>query len=268
MTGGGATNALAPAATPRIPVSASPLGPLSLVGPGAEKAQAMAAQGKAGGDIADEMIARGEELPAALKRIDMMTGALQGFQAGGGAVARSQFAQALQAARNAGATFIDQDMIDKVGNQSLTDSQIFQSEVKPLAIGQLKEAAQGTGRVMRSEVDAFLHMMDASKDPATLMNLMNQARYTLQVGYDQSQKWTDYKQALARDDPSVRGLGPSDFFSWYNKNFSPSALPTSNVAGGINLGPVPVGIAKGAAPAPAITHRWVPGQGLVPVEPQ
>jgi hypothetical protein len=237
---------------------------LAISGPSQEQTEANQRAGAAGGDIAGEMIARGEALPGAIKRLDMMTDALSNFQSGGGAQMRSKLGTALQAVKNAGGDFISDDLIQKVANSSLPDTQVFSAEIKPLVIGQLKEAAQGTGRVMRSEVDAFLQMMDASKDPQTLMRLLNQGRYALQVGYDQSQKYVDFKQAIASKDPSVKGLGPSDFFSWYNKNFKPEALPPSNAGGGLNLAQTPISNAKGAAPA----KRWRIENGkLVPDTP-
>lgn len=232
-----------------------------LAGPTQEQSAANAKTGEAGGEIADEMIANGRTLPTQLNRLDLMTNALGQFQAGGGADARATLGKALQAIRNAGGSFVTQNMIDQTANQSLSDTQLLQSLARPLAIGQLKEAAQGTGRVMKSEVDSFLEMMDATNDPNTLMALLNNAKYSLQVGYDQSQKYMQFKQALAKGDPAVKGLGPSDFYGWYNQNFSRSNLPVN--AGSLSLGPTPASAAKGGGPT--VTHRYVPGQGIVPI---
>lgn len=216
-------------------------------GPSQEQTAANTAAGTAGGNISEEMIARQESLPNELKRLDIMSNTLTKFQAGGGADFRTELGKALQGLKNAGIAEITDEDVNKIANSSLPDTQLFSSEVKPLVIGALKQAAQGTGRVMRSEVDAFLEMMNETTDPNALMGLLNQARYALQVGYDQAQKFTDYKQLLAKDDPGVKGLGPSDFFAWYNKQFDPTKLPGSTPTG-LNLGPV--GGAKGAGEHP------------------
>ncbi len=218
-----------------------------LTGPSQEQAAANTVAGTAAGEISKEMISRQETLPNQMKRLDIMSDTLKNFQAGGGASLRADVGKFLQGVRNAGLVKVSDEDINKVANGSLPDTQLFSAEVKPLVISALKEAAQGTGRVMRSEVDAFLDMMDVTTDPKALEGLLNQARYSLQVGYDQAQKYTEFKKLVAGKDSSVKGLEPSDFFSWYNKQFDPNALPKATGAG-VNLGPV--GGAKGTARHP------------------
>ena len=210
------------------------VGGTGLVGPTMEEQAAYKSMGEKVGDLQEEMANRAQTLPDALKRIDMMTSAMGQFDMGGGANFRMQVGKLMQAF---GAS---QDAVDKVSNSSLPATQIFNAEVKPLMVQELKQVAQGTGRVMRSEVDTFLHLLDATTDPRAALAILNQARYGLQVGYDQSQKFVDFKQALAKKDPSVAGLNIMDFPAYYAKNFSPKTLPTSNAAGGMNLGPANV----------------------------
>jgi len=79
--------------------------------------------------------------------------------------------------------------------------------------------------------------MDNTKDPQALMKLLNQARYQLQVGYDQSQKYVDFKDMQRNNAPEVsKYKDPSDFYAWYNKNYSPKNLP-QQTEGGVSLAP-------------------------------
>ena len=230
-----------------------PSGAAVPTGPSQVDTAANAARGTAAGNIAEDLIDQGKGLPNAIRRLDIMTDTLSHFQAGGGADMRTQFAQGLQAIKNSDlplSNHITQEMIDTVGNNSLSDSQLFEAEVKPLATAELKEAAQGTGRVMKSEVDAFLGMMDRTKDPKALMALLNQARAALATGYDQAVKYPQFKAALAAKSPSVAGMDQGDFYTWYNENYN--QLPKA--AGGQNLSPVPASNAQGAGPS----HRWNP----------
>jgi hypothetical protein len=245
-----------PANTAPSPLTGSPGG---LIGPTTTATAEMAATGKAGGDINTEMANRAEQLPGAIKRLDIMSGTLGQFQAGGGADFRAQLGKSLQALRDAGVPGISDDTINQVANSSLPATQLFNAEVKPLVISQLKEAAQGTGRVMRSEVDAFLGMMDGTNDPRALTSLLNQARYSLQVGYDQSQKFTAFKQALRSGDPSVRGLDMADFYGWYNKQMQPQQLP-GTTGGGMQLGPTPASNVLGTTPTSKVTGPLAPPQ--------
>lgn len=234
-----------PAETPQSPGLPHGIGVPS---PTAQQKAYLDKSGSQVADLQEEMNTDAQHIPAAINRIDTLTGALGNFQSGGGAQAREGFAKALQAAKNSGAGFVSQDLIDAVGNKSLSDTQLFNANIKPLAVTELKEAAQGTGRVMRSEVDAFLDMMNSTNDPKAIMQLLNQARLQLQVGYDRSQKFPEFKQGLASGSPGTQGLDLSDFPSWYIRNYSPQGLPGSNAAGGVNLGPVDPGRALGVAP--------------------
>ena len=246
-------NSLAPGGASSTSTGGSTSGPGPLVGLTPEQEEYQRSSGKAAGDLQSEMATRSEALPAALRRIDMMTDALKDFQSGGWADARAAIAKNLQGARNAGATFISPDLINAVGNNSLPATQLFNAQVKPLVIGELKSAAQGTGRVMRSEVDAFINMMDATTDPMTLMNLLNQAKYSLQVGNAQAQKFPQFKQLLAKKDPSVAGMNLPDYFSWFNANTKPGDLPS--VLGTGSLAPSSVGAAQGGL-GQTPTTRW------------
>lgn len=245
--GGGSLGQGSPGPGPGPAAAAVPTGPTQV------EAAANAARGTAAGDIAEDLIDQGKGLPNAIRRLDIMTDTLSHFQAGGGADMRTQFAQGLQAIKNSDlplSNHITQEMIDSVGNNSLSNSQLFEAEVKPLATAELKEAAQGTGRVMKSEVDAFLGMMDRTKDPKALMALLNQTRAALATGYDQAVKYPQFKAALAAKTPSVAGMDQGDFYTWYNENYN--QLPKA--AGGQSLAPVPASNAQGAGPS----TRWNP----------
>jgi hypothetical protein len=120
----------------------------------------------------------------------------------------------------------------------------------------LKADAQGTGRVMRSEVDRYLEMLGSTQDPRALATILSNLRYTLLVGYDQGQKFTQFKQDLAKGDPNVKGLDVADFPSVYNRDFDETKLTTPK---GMSLGDVsPVALKGGTGGTPKITHRWNP----------
>lgn len=221
------------------PATAQRLNPSAQQGPieGQSQTQqtANAARGGVAAGIDGDMTAQSALQPA-LNRINIMQDTLGAFQAGGGSDVRQRLGTAMQALKNAGLPISD-DSIEKVANGSLAAGQVFDTEVKPLVLQSLRNDIQGTGRAMRTEVDSYLTSMDATKDPAALMKLLNQARYSLQVGYDQSQKYVDFKEAQRNNDPSVaKYKDPSDFYAWYNSNYKPSDLPQST-PGGVSLGP-------------------------------
>ncbi len=205
--------------------------------------------GAVGGDVAEEILSNAKGLPTALKRTDLMTQALGQFQGGGGADVRSELGKLVQGLKNAGVD-VDQKTIDGIANGSLTGSQVFDSLISRAGVQALKADAQGTGRVMRSEVDRYLEMMSKTQDPQTLLTLMNNMKYTMAVGYDQSQKWLQFKHLLAAKDPSVSGLDQSDFHSWYNHNFDESKIELPKGMAGLNA--TPASAVKGAASAPKV----------------
>lgn len=228
-------------------------------GPSQAQAQVNMASGKNAGDIQTTIMNEQKDIPQAIKRLDMMNQALTTFQAGGGAQFRTSAGKLLQAFKNSGLD-IDQGLIDKVGNQNLASTQVFDSEVRPQVINELKQAAQGTGRVMRSEVDAFLAMMNSTTDPRALTSMLNQARYNISVSNDQANKFIKYKGLLDKKDPSVQGYGPGDFYTWYNNQ--PMQLPQAT-GSGLPLGPQAG--AMGAGPGKP-THRYDPASGkIVPI---
>jgi hypothetical protein len=228
-TGGtaGPINGMGTTVTPNTANSplAAPGG--GLIGPTATAHAQMEAVGRQAGDIQQQMSDAAAAIPGTIKRLDTMDSTLGQFQAGGLASWRARVGQLMQGLRNAGASWITPDLINAVSNSSLPAQQIFEAQIKPFVIGQLKQAAQGTGRVMRSEVDAFLQMADPNVDPAALGNILNQARYGVQVDYDRTQKWLQFKQQGGRD--------LADFEPYYIGQFDPTKLPdTRGAAAGAN----------------------------------
>lgn len=202
--------------------------------------------GGAAGDIQKEMSANAKALPQALKRLDNIMGALGSFQAGGGAELRGAAGKALQALRSMGISGITQEMIDGVANGSLAATQVFENNVAPLVIGELKSAVQGTGQAMRPEVDAFLDMMDANTDPKALLTLMNQFRQSLQINYDMTKHFVEFKKDLKTGKLKDSGYDNiADFPMWYNENYAKADLP-AGTGGGENLSPSPDSAVKGA----------------------
>jgi len=220
------------------------------VGPTAEQGEINKSLGEAAGDIQKDMSTVAATIPLQITRMNQIVDALSKFQSGGFADIRSEGGKILQGLRNAGLT-IPQDMIDKVANGSIANSQEFTGLVKQLATAQLSIIAKGQGRVLKPEVEAALAQLDQTQDPNAVIGILNNIRAQYQVAADQSQKFIQFKRELAKapsaQDPSVRGLHLADFHQWYNEQFQPDKLPTS--LGGLNIGPIPQGVAAGTAPA-------------------
>lgn len=226
-----------------------------------------AKSGDVGGEIAGEISDNAATLPTALKRIDLMTQALGQFQSGGGADFRGEAGKLAQALKNAGVD-IDDKTIQQIANGSLPAGQVFDSLVSRAGVQALKADAAGTGKVMRTEVDRYLEMMGKTNDPNTLLTLMNNLKYTMNVGYDQSQKFLQFKHLLAAKDPSVAGLDPGDFHSWYNHNFDPDKLETPKGMSA-SMAPTQPGAIKGTGTPSAVTHVYNPKTGKIePIAPQ
>lgn len=243
QAGGGAPNALTAGDTPANPLAMPAPAPIS--GLGVTQHATASESGKFAGTLAQEMATSAKQLPEDLNRINLMTSALGQMQAGGGAQFRSTLGSVLQGFKNAGVG-ISQDLIDKTANENLASTQVFQAQVRPEVIAQLKQAAQGTGRVMRSEVDAFLAMMSPSIDPEALRQMLNSAKYQAAVQYDQTQKYMTHKNS---------GRDALDFYPTYNAQMDPYTIPT-RAGGGLDFSPIPPQSIKGAPPGADLWAGW------------
>jgi uncharacterized protein YidB (DUF937 family) len=219
-----------------------------LMGPTTSTEETMKSTARQMGDVSQRMYETGAALPSALNRINEMQQAIgeRGFQAGGGAEMRGRLGQVMQGLKNAGVG-ISQDMIDTVANKSLSSTQVFQAFSRPEVISQLKEAAQGTGRVMRSEVDAFLALLNPNVDPETIRQMLNTAKYDAATKYDQMQKFTEFRKA--------GGTDPQQFIADYSRNLDTYGLPT-RAPGGLDFSPIPASQVKGAAPGGETWRGW------------
>lgn len=232
---GSPANPLLPPAGGSPRTAGAPAGnALGLPSPTQQQAGYLEPSGKAAASTQEELNSAAIALPTAVKRLDLMNQAVQQFQTGGGAELRTHVASLLQAARNAGVSSISDDFINKVSNGSIADSQTFNAMAKPLAVQTLKDVASGTGRVMRSEVDAFLDTIDMNKDPDAVQKILNYSRYVADQKYNQAQAFPQFKQAIATGDPSMKGFDLSDFGAWYAKQqHDIGALDTSPQATGL-----------------------------------
>lgn len=217
------------------------------VGPSQTESAESAALGGTASQIQTEINETASSIPSGLKSIRTMADALKEFQSGGGANVRQALAKALQALKNAGMSGITQEMIDGAANGDLGAQQVFDANIRPFVTNQLKMAVQGTGNVMRPEVDAFMQMADSTTDPEALTSLLNKALYVMQVGYDKTQKWTEFRKAVKSGE--LPNLELSDFQSWYAGQLDESKLP-AKTNGGLSFEPIPLGQARGTG-APA-----------------
>lgn len=224
-----------------------PSGATSLAGGGVprgvtpEETARQAGEAQVATDITKNVSADAESLPSTLKSIDMMQGALGDFQAGGGADARASLAKAMQALKNIGLP-IKQSDIDGVANSNLSATQLFNAEVKPMMMRKMREDIRGTGNSTQAEIKSYLEAMDSTTDPNTLMSLLNQAKFELQLSADRATKWPEFRQMVKS------GKTPydySDFNNWYLQQYQEKGLPTE-LPSGQPIGPAAPSNAKGA----------------------
>jgi uncharacterized protein YidB (DUF937 family) len=202
-----------------------------IVGPTVEERAFGELQGKNAGEIQSEMNSNAMVMPQALKRTNMIIDAMTKFQAGGGADVRTNMGQMLQGLKNAGVTGITDSMINKTANSSLSASELFNAEIKPLIVRQLTQDTKGAGAAKKIETEAYMNAISSNNDPETILAQINQVRNNLQIGYDMSNKFIDFKQKVAKRDPSVEGFNVSDYPIWYMRNFQQKDLPNQNAAG-------------------------------------
>lgn len=205
-------------------------------------------------------------IPALANRMDTIQDQLKFFTAGGSAEARAtaaRYAQSIGQVMGAKPEDI-QRWTTEIAGGSLPAEQTFNAMIRSYAVQQLKEAAQGTGRVMLPEVQAFISAINSTTDPMAIERLINsQGRRMLQVAYDRSVKWPQFRQAVQQG--RMPGADISDYYSWYAQHMPQyDKLPTVT-GGGIKIGPREEWEAMGTVP-PQPTVRWDPGsQTFVPI---
>ena len=224
-------------------------------GPTKQMSEYLTGSGKNMVDYEDELNKGVMTLPPTIERIGMLRDAMKEFHPGGGQSMYLDIAKAMQATG-----WFDPKTIDKVAGGSIKDAQTLQGLIQPQAISNLKSVAQGTGRVMKSEVDAFMGAEDINTDPRALDKLFQFSSDAARNYFDQRQALTQYKALQRTNDPSVKGYDITDFPSWYGRQLAQK--------GGLDFGqtkqPFVTGSA-GAAPKGA-THNWVMRNGKLQEE--
>lgn len=193
-------------------------------------------QGKNSAELEKEFNNDLTALPTALDRSNVMFDALSQFRPGGLANTREGIAKVMQGLQNAGVPISDK-AVQEVGNSSLSANQIFNANVKPVMISQLRESSSGMGRVIKTEIDAFMSAMNAETDPTAILQLLNQARRTMQTKYDMAMKYDQFKTGIKNGDPSLAGKTLDQFMPWYANQWSPNNMASHNAAG-TSIGPV------------------------------
>lgn len=207
-------------------------------------------------------------IPALANRMDTIQDQLKFFTAGGSAEARAtaaRYAQSIGQVMGAKPEDINRWTTEIAGG-SLPAEQTFNAMIRSYAVQQLKEAAQGTGRVMLPEVQAFISAINSTTDPMAIERLINsQGRRMLQVAYDRSVKWPQFRQAVQQG--RMPGADISDYYSWYAQHMPQyDKLPTVT-GGGIRIGPRPEWEAMGTV-QPQPDQVYNPATGTVGPPPQ
>lgn len=200
-------------------------------------------------------------IPALAGRMDAIQDQLKYVQAGGSAETRANAAKAVQSIGQIMGIPADQlqHWTDTIAGGSLPAEQTFVALIRSYAVQQLQQVAQGTGRVMLPEVQAFISAINATTDPQAIERLINtQGRHLLQVAYDRSVKWPQFRQAVQQG--RMPGADISDFYGWYGQHMPvDDKLPTVT-AGGVKIGPRPEWEAMGV-PQPKPDQVYNPATG-------
>lgn len=206
-----------------------------------QQAEEQKATGQRAKDVEEGISETTKSLPGLQKDIDTMQGALGRFLAGGWSAGRAELARFVQGFGNTfGMSPEDiKNATDKITHGQFSAYDIFTSYIKSFAVKRLKDAAQGTGRVMKTEVDAFMSALDATRDPQALMTLINsQGRFLLQKGYDIAAKYPQFKEGLRTGRADTQGYDISSFDDWYANQYDERRLPTKTPRGQY-IGPWP-----------------------------
>lgn len=205
-------------------------------GPTTTEAAGFAAEGETfAGDMANAT-ADAKAIPGMALKMNNIIEALGQFTSGGGADVRASLAKGLQALKNLGLD-VTNEQIDAVANGSIDASQFFIASIRPFVTNALKEAAQGTGNVMRPEVDAFMSMADITTDPEALMRILNQSKTEMQIGYARAKMFLEFKKGIEEGDPVMTDYGRAGFAQYFADNLDMDSLPKATESG-IDLAPI------------------------------
>ena len=203
-------------------------------------------------------------IPVVASRLNALQDALKDFPAGGWASSRGNIATWIQGfghAMGVDPTTVDKWTQDITGGK-MEAQQVFHAMVNQYAIDQLKQVAQGTGRVMQAEVMSFLNAISENTDPRAIEKMLNtQGRQILQISADRVNKFAPFM----RDSEAgkIEGFRPQDFYNWYgSKSLDIGKLPSSY--GGIDISPRDIAEAKGV---PGRKVYYQPGSGTVGLAP-
>jgi len=217
------------------------------------------------GELYKGIDAASSAIPTIANRLNQIQDALRQFPAGGWASGRANVETFLQGAGRL--LQVDpktvNDMISKIGGD-LSAQQVFHALINQYAIDQLKQVAQGTGRVMNAEVMTFLNGISENTDPRAIENLLNtQGRRALQVMADKVNKFTPFiRQAeqgqgvAGRDSKGqLMYFKPQDYAAWYaTQSMDVNNLPQN--FGGIDIAPRNPMEAKGVPEALGPTRGY------------
>lgn len=207
--------------------------------------------------ISEDIDSDARSLPGVANRLNALQDALKDFPAGGWASSRANIAQWIQGAGHAlgiNPAQVDEWSRNIVGGK-MEAQQVFHSLINQYAIESLKNVAQGTGRVMKSEVEQFLNAISENTDPRAIETLLNtQGRRILQINADRINKFIPYRNAI--ESGQLRGYKPQDFFKWYATNSNINELPTTFQ--GIPIGPRDPMEAKTVPEMSGPGHYWNP----------
>lgn len=228
-----------------VPAPASGAAP-AVAGPGMTQRTYLESRGK---DMADYQKALDERVAVGttiMQTVNEAKDALSQVRAGGGGTAYTRLAQLAQAF-GAG-----NELVDKIAQGSLPASQEFSKLMVNTTMGQIREQLQGIGgsRLSQMEFKSFQeNNPNLDTDPRAIDKIFN---FWTRLYNRDSLEQGELNQHL--DSGKALSSWPA---TWQKIMRDRGIVGTSTGAAG----------SQREGPVGAATHRWVPGQGIVPIGP-
>lgn len=176
-------------------------------------------EGATAGQVQSDMQDAAATLPNAFNRLNTTYNTLSGFLAGGGADTMANLAKGLQAVKERVPgmdSLIPGSTIDKIAGGNLGDMQLFKETIIPTMAAVLRASST---KQTANEINSYIATMAEDADPRAILGALNQMRFSLQSQAYQLKGYQDFKQRLAKGDPTVAGQSDQDFLPWFYNNY-------------------------------------------------
>jgi hypothetical protein len=239
----------APGIVGTSPGTAGDFGPGPMHGPTTAQSEFMKQQAETYKDLNTDMNTMANGIFPAVRELNTLQDSLQRFLAGPGATLRGKESDIIGTLGTAFGLSPEamQPLVQKaMAGGTLDAQQLFHAVVNRVALQQLKSDVQGTGRVMKSEVDSALANISENMTPQTLERYLNtQVRGALMRDYDRVSQFKNFQTEY-----TAGHVNAGDFPMWYAERAMPDDRLAHTTTGGIDIGPRPEGEAMGVSKTP------------------